>query len=252
MIQSVSMTNRSVSFSQGKNYSVSVDLKSEGGDTVVGIQAAYADMFFTVGKDWTTCTFETGYLDKALPDGKNGITIGSALASEVYISNLVITEIEGDDNLPTLAFNVTKTGIENYLNNASRPENIIKVEKTELNDGYAITINTPLSQSETNTDGQSYLVEDVTLEIRDYVSSNGLNKACFNMSVSDSDLQTALEAKTDSSNMHSIRWNSSTTVNSNVDDVVNTTQTVNADVQNDYSPDNADTTTQAQTTVQVN
>ena len=46
--------------------------------------------------------------------------------------------------------------------------------------------------------------------------------------------------------------NPTTGVNNNVQEVVNTTQTVNADVQNNYPPDNADTTTQAQTTVQVN
>ena len=196
-------TNGNDSFSQGKNYSVSVDLKSEDGDTVVGIQAAYADMFFTVGTDWTTCTFETGYLDKALPDGKNGITIGSALASEVYISNLVITEIEGDDNLPTLAFNVTKTGIENYLNNADRPENIIKVEKTESNDGYAITINTPLASNNydsTNT----YLYNDVTLELRDYAKNKGINKVAFDFQTSDT-VYTSIVADTISPN--SMAWN---------------------------------------------
>lgn len=45
--------------------------------------------------------------------------------------------------------------------------------------------------------------------------------------------------------------NPTTTVNNNAEDVVNTTQTVNADVQNNYVPDNVDTTTQVQTTVQV-
>ena len=196
-------TNESVPFSQEKNYSVSVDLKSEGGDTVVGIQAAYADMFFTVGKDWKTYTFETGYLDKELPDGKNGITIGSALASEVYISNLVITEIQGDDELPTLAFNVTKTGIENYLNNADRPKNIIEVEKTESNDGYAITINTPLASNNydsTNT----YLYNDVTLELRDYAKNKGINKVAFDFQTSDT-VYTSIVADTISPN--SMAWN---------------------------------------------
>lgn len=195
-------TNESVSFSQEKNYSVSVDLKSEGGDTVVGIQAAYADMFFTVGTDWTTCTFETGYLDKALPDGKNGITIGSALASKVYISNLVITEID-DDNLPTLAFNVTKTGINNYLANENKAENIIEVEKTESNDGYAITINTPLASNNydsTNT----YLYNDVTLELRDYAKNKGINKVAFDFQTSDT-VYTSIVADTISPN--SMAWN---------------------------------------------
>lgn len=49
--------------------------------------------------------------------------------------------------------------------------------------------------------------------------------------------------------------NPTTTVNNNVDDVVNTTQNVNSEVtttnQNNYVPDNANTTTQVQTTVAV-
>ncbi len=196
-------TNESVSFSQEKNYSVSVDLKSEGGDTVVGIQAAYADMFFTVGTDWTTCTFETGFLDKELPYGKNGITIGSALASEVHISNLVITEIEEDDNLPTLAFNVTKTGIENYLNNADRPANIIEVEKTESNDGYAITINTPLASNNYDST-KTYLYNDVTLELRDYAKDKGINKVAFDFQTLDT-VYTSIVADTISPK--SMAWN---------------------------------------------
>lgn len=195
-------TNESVSFSQEKNYSVSVDLKSEGGDTVVGIQAAYADMFFTVGKDWKTYTFETGFLDKELPEGKNGITIGSALASEVHISNLVITEI-GDDNLPTLAFNVTKTGIENYLANGKKAENIIEVEKISSNAGYAITINTPLASNNYDSTN-SYLYNDVTLELRDYAKNKGINKVSFGLETSNT-VYTSIVADTISPN--SMAWN---------------------------------------------
>lgn len=194
-----------VYFEEGCNYAVSVKLRSNK-DTVVGIQAANADMFFTVGEgtDWTTCTFETGYIEKTPSEEKNGITIGFALAEEIYISSLKITPIEeNDDKLPTLAFNVTKTGIENYLNNASRPENIIEVEKTELNDGYAITINTPLASNDydsTNT----YLYNDVTLELRDYAKNKGINKVAFEFQTSDT-VYTSIVADTISPN--SMAWN---------------------------------------------
>ena len=191
-----------VSFTTGVNYAVSVKLKSKN-DTVVGIQAANADMFFTVGTDWTTCTFETGFIEKALSDEKNGITIGFALAEEIYISSLKISPIQGDDNLPTLAFNVTKTGINNYLANEKKAENIIKVEKTESNDGYAITINTPLASNNydsTNT----YLYNDVTLELRDYAKTKGINKVSFGLETSDT-VYTSIVADTISPN--SMAWN---------------------------------------------
>lgn len=194
-----------VYFEEGCNYAVSVKLKSKE-DTVVGIQAANADMFFTVNgeqEEWTTCTFETGFIEKAPSDEKNGITIGFALAEEIYISSLKISPIQGDDELPTLAFNVTKTGIENYLNNADRPENIIKVEKTESNDGYAITINTPLASNNydsTNT----YLYNDVTLELRDYAKNKGINKVAFDFQTSDT-VYTSIVADTISPN--SMAWN---------------------------------------------
>ena len=194
-----------VYFEEGCNYAVSVKLKSKE-DTVVGIQAANADMFFTVNgeqEEWTTCTFETGFIEKAPSDEKNGITIGFALAEEIYISSLKISPIEGDDNLPTLAFNVTKTGINNYLANENKAKNIIEVEKTESNDGYAITINTPLASNNydsTNT----YLYNDVTLELRDYAKNKGINKVAFDFQTLDT-VYTSIVADTISPK--SMAWN---------------------------------------------
>ncbi|MBR5866890.1 MAG: hypothetical protein IKZ04_03170, partial [Spirochaetaceae bacterium] len=77
-------------FGEG-NYKISLDMKAEK-PTVVGIQAAYADMFFTVGTEWATYEFETGYIDVVPSNdagyGKNGITIGSALTEKLYFNNV--------------------------------------------------------------------------------------------------------------------------------------------------------------------
>lgn len=194
-----------VYFEEGCNYAVSVKLKSKE-DTVVGIQAANADMFFTVNgeqEEWTTCTFETGFIEKALSDKKNGITIGFALAEEIYISSLKISPIQGDDNLPTLAFNVTKTGINEYLANEKKAENIIEVAKTSSNAGYNITINTPLASNNYDST-KAYLYNDVTLELRDYAKAKGINKVAFDFQTSDT-VYTSIVADTISPN--SMAWN---------------------------------------------
>jgi hypothetical protein len=82
---------------------VEVDLSAES-KTVVGIAAARADMFFTVGTEIKTYSFETGCLNADL---NKGITIGTALSSSTTVKNLKITEI-ADSNLPTLSFNISK------------------------------------------------------------------------------------------------------------------------------------------------
>ena len=168
-------------FSDGQNYLVSVDLKTDDSDTVVGIAAANCDMFFTVGTEWQTYTFETGYLETAT---SNGITIGSALANKLYISDIVITPID-DDNLPTLSFNVTKAGIETYLNQTNKPAQIIEVRKKENNSFYEITINTPISSTDSS--------QNVTLQLRDYASVGKMNKASFNLTSTDANLQTSIK-----------------------------------------------------------
>lgn len=146
-------------FEQGKNYKVEVDLSAES-NTVVGIAAARADMFFTVGTDSKTYSFETGCLNADL---NKGITIGTALSSSTTVKNLKITEI-ADSNLPTLSFNISKAGIQEYLNEENDSSPIIDIEKTY--DGYNLGLNST----------------GVTLEIRDYATNSGLNKASFKMS----------------------------------------------------------------------
>ena len=168
-------------FSIGKNYSVSVDLKTDDSDTVVGIVAANCDMFFTVGTEWKTYTFETGYLETAT---SNGITIGSALAKKLYISDIVISEI-ADDGLPTLSFYVTKAGIETYLNQINKPAQIIEVRKKENNSFYEITINTPISSTDSS--------QNVTLQLRDYAYVGKMNKASFNLTSTDETLKTSIK-----------------------------------------------------------
>ena len=172
-------------FYPGNNYSVSVDLKTDNADTVVGIAAANADMFFTVGTEWKTYTFETGYLETAT---SNGITIGSALANNLYISDIVITQID-NDNLPTLSFNVTKAGIENYLKQTNKPAQIIEVSKKDNNTGYEIKINTPIS----STDSSNMTIQNVTLQLRDYAYVGNMNIASYNLASSDEYLQTSIK-----------------------------------------------------------
>lgn len=145
-------------FEKGKNYKVEVDLSAES-KTVVGIAAARADMFFTVGTGLKTYSFETGCLNADL---NKGITIGTALSSSTTVENLKITEI-ADSNLPTLSFNISKAGIQKYLNEENDSSPIIDIEKTD--DGYEFGLNS----------------NGVTLEIRDYADESGLNKARFNM-----------------------------------------------------------------------
>jgi hypothetical protein len=141
-------------FVNGKNYKVEVDLSAKE-TTVVGIAAARADMFFTVGTEIKTYSFETGCLNADLP---KGITIGTALSEETIVKNLKITEI-ADSNLPTLSFNISNNGINDYLNGETTSSPIIDIEKTE--NGYNLELNST----------------GVTLEIRDYVDERGLNKA---------------------------------------------------------------------------
>lgn len=145
-------------FEKGKNYKVEVDLSAKE-TTVVGIAAARADMFFTVGTESKTYSFETGCLNADLT---KGITIGTALSEETIVKTLKITEI-ADSNLPTLSFNISKAGINDYLNGETTSSPIINIEKTD--DVYNLELNST----------------GVTLEIRDYVDESGLNKASFYM-----------------------------------------------------------------------
>ena len=169
-------------FEQGKNYKVEVDLSAES-KTVVGIAAARADMFFNVGTGLKTYSFETGCLNADL---NKGITIGTALSSSTTVKNLKITEI-ADSNLPTLSFNISKDGIQKYLNEENDSSPIIDIEKTD--DGYNLELNST----------------GVTLEIRDYAANSGLNKASFKMSAtntSENNLEAAFFAKVEDSKIN--------------------------------------------------
>ena len=177
-------------FKKGKNYKVEVDLSAES-KTVVGIAAARADMFFTVGTESEIYSFETGCLNADL---NKGITIGTALSSSTTVKNLKITEI-ADSNLPTLSFNISKTGIQEYLEGENNSSPIINIEKTD--DGYELGLNST----------------GVTLEIRDYVDERGLNKASFKMvanNTSENNLEAAFLAKVEDSKINV--WSSEETL----------------------------------------
>lgn len=177
-------------FVDGKNYKVEVDLSAKE-TTVVGIAAARADMFFTVGTEIKTYSFETGCLNADLP---KGITIGTALSEETIVKNLKITEI-ADSNLPTLSFNISKAGINDYLNGETISSPIIDIGKTE--NGYKFGLNST----------------GVTLEIRDYAANSGLNKASFKMvanNTSENNLEAAFLAKVEDSKLNV--WSSEKTL----------------------------------------
>ncbi|MEE0877910.1 MAG: SUMF1/EgtB/PvdO family nonheme iron enzyme [Treponemataceae bacterium] len=191
----IESNDENVSFTEGYNYTISVDLKATE-QTVVGIAAAETDMFFTVGNEWKTYSFETGYL-KA--NSQNGISIGTGLSKTVYVSNLVITETTDQSNLPILSFYISKEGITSYLQ--GNPNNdIIQVEKTtestNNNSGYKLTLNST----------------GVSLQLRDYISNTGLSKASFNMNSSNQNLKTSIVAKTTNSEQFAKTWNTPTEI----------------------------------------
>ena len=188
--------SKDVTFTYKKNYTVSVDLKADKA-SVIAIAAARADMFFTVGTEWTTCTFETGYLETDLSNKEqNCITIGSGLVGTLSISNLVITEIEGNDNLPTLSFFIEKAGIDAYLSDSSRAEQIIEV--TNEDGGYVLKLNST----------------HVSLQLRDYapISENKLNMATFNLATDNAGLNSAVVASVNSSSGYVSCWNKASVI----------------------------------------
>ena len=188
-------------FTDEGNYQVSVELKTKSdATTVVGIAAARADYFFTVNDTWQTYTFETGYIKN--PENQQ-FSIGLGLSSSTYIRNLKIEQIEDNKTLPTLSFNVTDYAIKKYLEKTDGSNQIIDVTKTQDNNGYSITVNTPMSHSEAITDEP---IQDVTLQLRDYTASKGMNFASFNMTSTDeteNPLKTALEGSTTNSSKYS-------------------------------------------------
>ena len=176
-------------------------------DSVVAIQAANADMFFTVGKEWTTCTMETGFIEKELDTSRNGISFGIGLSEITYFRNLVIEPISSDDDgLPTLVFDITTEGINQYLNTQNKADKIIEVKKvvdaSGMATGYAITINAPLSHKDEN----NVVQQDVKLHLRDYAKSVGVNNVSFKVSnTGEYPFATSFMADTASNN--SMAWN---------------------------------------------
>ena len=187
-------------FNYNYNYKITVEMKAEA-DSVVAIQAANSDMFFTVGKEWTTCTMETGFIEKALDSSRNGISFGLGLSQKTYFKNLVIEPISSDDGLPTLVFDITTEGINQYLNTQNKADKIIEVEKTTDTDNkpvYNITINTSL------TNGNS--VQNVKLHLRDYAKDVGVNNVSFTVTnTGNNPFATSFMADTASNN--SMAWN---------------------------------------------
>lgn len=190
-----------IKFTEKNNYKITVEMKAEA-DSVVAIQAANSDMFFTVGKEWTPCTMETGFIEKELDESRNGISFGIGLSKITSFRNLVIEPISSDDDgLPTLVFDITTEGINQYLNTTDKADKIIEVEKTTDTDNklvYNITINAPL----TNNDS----VQNVKLHLRDYTKAIGVNNVSFKVSnTGDNPFATSFMADTASNN--SMAWN---------------------------------------------
>lgn len=195
--------SENIKFEAGKNYTVSVDLKADK-TSVVAIAAARADMFFTVGTDWATYTFETGYLETAISNAnQNCITIGSGLIGKLSVSNLVITSTDENDNLPILSFYIEKAGIDAYLSDSFRAEQIIEVEE---------------AKDDTGTKVQGYKLKlnstHVSLQLRDYapVSENKLNKATFKLTTDNENLNSAVVASVASSSGYVNCWNKASVI----------------------------------------
>ena len=188
--------SKDVKFETGKNYTVSVDLKADK-TSVIAIAAARADMFFTVGTEWTTCTFETGYLETDLSNKEqNCITIGSGLIGKLSVSNLVITSKSEDEGLPILSFYIEKAGIDAYLSDLSRAKQIIEV--TNEDGGYVLKLNST----------------HVSLQLRDYapISENKLNMATFNLATDNAGLNSAVVASVNSSSGYVSCWNKASVI----------------------------------------
>ena len=174
---SPSSADQGYNFKQGDN-KVSIQMKASE-KTVVAIAAARADMFFTVDTEWKTFEFNTGYLNEELT---KAITIGVGLSKEVYFRNLTVTQTQTatektiNNTLPTLSFDINKTGIQEYL----RSENsnpIIQVFQEGAS--YSIVV----QASANNFD----------LSIRSYATPSKLNKVHFELeNVSDENLTSSL------------------------------------------------------------
>ena len=166
------------SFEPGKNYKVSVDLKADE-KTVIEVSANRTDMYFTVGTEWETFTFETGLIQM---NETSQISIGCGLSKNTYIRNLKIEEFES--YLPTLSFNIENYGIKDYLEaNIDKP--ILQVEK-EIDESNPENSGCKINLHSTG----------VTFQIRGYGTPNKLNVATFEMETTN-ELLTSAPKKVD-------------------------------------------------------
>lgn len=189
------------SFEPGKNYKVSVDLKADE-KTVVAVAANRADMYFTVGTEWETFTFETGLIRM---EEISQISIGCGLSKNTYIRNLQLEECVS--NLPTLSFNIENYGIKDYLE-ANIDEPILQVKKVFDEETGSKEVGHELKLNSTG----------VTFQIRSYGMPNQLNVANFEIET-ENELLTSAPKKvdTDFSLNYANAWTEGTKITPNED-----------------------------------
>lgn len=164
--------------------------------TVVAIAAARADMFFTVDTEWKTFEFNTGYLNEELT---KAITIGVGLSTEVYFRNLTVTPIQStiaqdkDNTLPTLSFDINKTGIQEYL--SSENSNPI-IQVIQVENGYSIDVQASANNFDLSI--RSYAVpsklNNVNFELKD-VSDENLTSSLLGFSVNENEVDNSKNVK---------------------------------------------------------
>lgn len=179
-------------FDAGYNYKLSVELKSDELN-VIGIAAANTDMFFSIGKDWTTCEFTIGALNETLT---KPVTIGTALSKTTEIRNLKIEKLVRDSStklMPSISIMIAKSGIDAYKTDYKDDTNPPKiVDFSVIDNGYHFDFNSA----------------GVTLQMRDLdftSNSSGLNKVSFDITSTNQDLETSLYATTNNPKINT--WN---------------------------------------------
>lgn len=192
-VEAMPTTNTSgYTFDAGYNYKLSVELKSDELN-VIGIAAANTDMFFSVGKDWTTCEFTIGALNETLT---KPVTIGTALSKTTEIRNLKIEKLVRDSStklMPSISIMIAKNGIDVYKEDYKdypTPPKI--VDFSVMDNGYHFDFNSA----------------GVTLQMRDLdftSNSSGLNKVSFDITSTNQDLETSLYATTNNPKINT--WN---------------------------------------------
>lgn len=171
-------------FKKEKNYRVSLTLHSSV-ETVIAVAAARADMFFTVGTDEKTISFETGCLNETW---EKYITIGVATKeADITLTEVKVEEIEYNLNY-SLGIMISKEGINAYLDDQNHNSEIVE---SNYSDGVCnLTLNST----------------GVTVDLRSYAPSDtGLYTASFNMSSTNVELKTSIYA--DCADDNASAWN---------------------------------------------